>query len=159
MNATPHTILYRFFWNFAHVFSMVWKCACSLDIFLALIFVTFSTSMKMYRQWVPSKRNCLYNFIPTFLQLCTSFFQGSKMCIWFGFYHAINFWHFSSLLTLSLFNFSQVRHQLRRSSIYISVLRTVGSSFSKHTIYIQEPAHWIALETCATVSLNYVNWF
>ena len=37
---TPHTILYR---NFAHVFSMVWRCACGLDVILALIFVTFST--------------------------------------------------------------------------------------------------------------------
>ena len=43
VSATPHTILYRIFWNFAHVFSMVWRCACGLDIILALIFVTFST--------------------------------------------------------------------------------------------------------------------
>ena len=43
VSATPHTILYRSFWNFAHVFSMVWRCAYGLDIILALIFVTFST--------------------------------------------------------------------------------------------------------------------
>ena len=43
VSATPHTILYRSFWNFAHVFSMVWRYACGLDIILALIFVTFST--------------------------------------------------------------------------------------------------------------------
>ena len=43
VSATPHTILYRSFWIFAHVFSMVWRCACALDIILALIFVTFST--------------------------------------------------------------------------------------------------------------------
>ena len=78
-----------------------------------------SDSMKVYRQWVPCKRNCLYNFIPIFMQLCTSFFQSLKMCIWFGFYHAVIFCHFSILLTLSLFNFSQVRHQLHRSLIYI----------------------------------------
>ena len=42
VNAT-HTILYRSFWNFAHVFSMVWRCACGLDIILVLIFITFST--------------------------------------------------------------------------------------------------------------------
>ena len=28
VSATPHTILYWSFWNFAHVFSMVWRCAC-----------------------------------------------------------------------------------------------------------------------------------
>ena len=43
VSATPHTFFYRSFWNFAHVFSIVWRCACGLDIILALIFVTFST--------------------------------------------------------------------------------------------------------------------
>ena len=43
VSATPHTILYQSFWNFAHVFSMVWRCAYGLDIILALIFITFST--------------------------------------------------------------------------------------------------------------------
>ena len=43
VSATAHTIFYRSFWNFAHVFSMVWRYACGLDIILALIFVTFST--------------------------------------------------------------------------------------------------------------------
>ena len=28
VSATPHKILYRSFWNFAHVFSMVWRCVC-----------------------------------------------------------------------------------------------------------------------------------
>ena len=43
VSAAPHTILYRSFWNFVHVFPMVWRCACGLDIILDLIFVTFST--------------------------------------------------------------------------------------------------------------------
>ena len=43
VSATPHTILYQSFLNFASVFSMVWRCTCGLDIILALIFVTFST--------------------------------------------------------------------------------------------------------------------
>ena len=43
VSATPHTILYQSFWNFVHVFSMVWRCACGLDAILALVFVTFST--------------------------------------------------------------------------------------------------------------------
>ena len=41
VSATPHTILYRSLWNFAHVFAMVWRCADGLDIILELIFVTF----------------------------------------------------------------------------------------------------------------------
>ena len=45
VSATPHTILYRFFFflNLAHVFSMVWRCACGLHIILALIFSTLWT--------------------------------------------------------------------------------------------------------------------
>ena len=43
VSATPHTILYWSLWNFAHVFAMVWRCACGLDIILDLIFATFST--------------------------------------------------------------------------------------------------------------------
>ena len=31
------------FLNFAHVFSMVWRCACGLNIMLELTFITFST--------------------------------------------------------------------------------------------------------------------
>ena len=119
---TLHTILYQSFLNFAHVFSMVWRCVCGLDIILELNFVTFplcelchfltSDCMKVYRQWVPCKRNSLYNFILIFIQLCTSFFHGLKMCMWFEFNSAVNFCHFSTLLTLSIFKFSQVRHQL-----------------------------------------------
>ena len=37
------SFIYRSFWNFAHVFPMVWRCACGLDIILELIFITFST--------------------------------------------------------------------------------------------------------------------
>ena len=60
--------------------------------------------MKMFRQWLPCKRNSLYNFMPVFMQLCTSFFlHGLKMCMWFGFNPAVNFCHFSTLLTLSFF--------------------------------------------------------
>ena len=93
VSATPHTILYRSLWNFAYVFAMVWRCAYGLDIILELIFVTFSTlwtlsfltsdSMKVYRQWLPCKRNPLYNFMPVFMQLCTSFFP------WFEDVHVV----------------------------------------------------------------------
>ena len=63
----------------AHVFAMVWRCACGLDIILELIFVTFSTlwtlsfltsdSMKVYRQGLPCKRNSLYNFMTLYATL------------------------------------------------------------------------------------------
>ena len=43
LSTTPHTILYWSFWNFVHVFAMVWRCAYGLDIILELIFVSFST--------------------------------------------------------------------------------------------------------------------
>ena len=93
VSVTPHTVLCRSLWNFAHVFAMVWRYARGLDIILELIFVTFSTlwtlsfltsdSMKGYRQWLPCKRNSLYNFMPVFMQLCTSFFP------WFEDVHVV----------------------------------------------------------------------
>ena len=43
VSATPHTILYRSLWNFAHVFAMVWRYAWGLDMILELIFATFSS--------------------------------------------------------------------------------------------------------------------
>ena len=55
------------------------------------------------------------------MQLCTSFFHRLKMCMLFGFNPAVNFCHFSTL-TLSFFNFSQVRHQFHQSSIYILII-------------------------------------
>ena len=59
--------------------------------------------MKVYRQWLPCKRNSIYNFMPVFMQLCIFFFDGLKMCMWFGFNPAINCCHLSTLLTLSFF--------------------------------------------------------
>ena len=113
VSATPHAILYWSFWNFVHVFAMVWRCAYGLDIILELIFVTFSTlwtlsfltsdSMKVYR------RSYLVSATPytiSCLSLCNFahlFFHGLKMCMWFGFNPAVNFCHFSTLLTLSVF--------------------------------------------------------
>ena len=43
VSATPLTVLYRSFWNFACVFVMVWRCTYGLDIIVRLFFVTFST--------------------------------------------------------------------------------------------------------------------
>ena len=41
VSATPHTILYWSFWNFVHVFAMVWRCAYGLDIILEWIWSLF----------------------------------------------------------------------------------------------------------------------
>ena len=43
VSAILHTFLYRSFWNFAHVFTMVWRYACVLDIIFELNFVTLFT--------------------------------------------------------------------------------------------------------------------
>ena len=43
MSATPLTVLYRLFWNFACVFFMVWECVCGLGIIVRTFFVTFPT--------------------------------------------------------------------------------------------------------------------
>ena len=100
-----------------------WINFCHFFLFVNFVIFLTSDFMKVYRQWVPCKHNSLYNFNPFFMQLYTSFFHGLKMCMWFGFNPAVNFCHFSTLLTLSFFNFLQVRHQIHRSSIYIFILR------------------------------------
>ena len=127
VSATPNTFLYRSLRNFAHVFAMVSRCAYGLDIILELIFVTFplcelchfltSDSMKVYRQWLPCKCNSLYNFMPIFLQLCPSFFSMVWRCAC-GL-DLIMELIFVTFPLCDLCHFSQVRHQLHQSSIYI----------------------------------------
>ena len=103
VSATPHTILYQSFWNFAYVFSMVWRCAYGLDIILAFIFVTFSilwtlsfSDLRFYENVVRvgTLWAQLIQFILIFLKLCTCFRHGLEMCIWFGYNPWINFCHF-----------------------------------------------------------------
>ena len=97
MSATPLTVLHWSFWIYAGVFLMVWGCACGLDIIVRLFFVTFSTlwtlsfsDLKFYES-IDCKLNSLYNFIPIFMQLCTSFFHGLKICMWFWFNPQLKF--------------------------------------------------------------------
>ena len=111
---------------------MVLRCACGFDIILELIlslcelchFLT-SDFMKVYID-----SGYLVSAIPHTISIHSScnfasffffffFFHGLKMCMWFGFNPTVIFCYFSTLLTLSFFNFSQVRHQLHRISIYI----------------------------------------
>ena len=107
VSATPLTVFYWSFWNFADVFFMVWGCACGLDIIVGLFLSLFplcelsNFSTSMYRQWVPCERNSSYNCIPIFLKLCTCFLHGLKMCIWFGYNPCIYFccfFHFANFV-------------------------------------------------------------
>ena len=115
MSATPHTILYRSFWNFAHVFAMVWRCACGLDVILELIFVNFFHFVNFVIFWPQILWKCIdsgYHVSATpYTTSCLSVFNfahlfvhGLKMCMWFGFNPAVNFCPFSTLLTLSFFS-------------------------------------------------------
>ena len=61
VSATPHTILYRSFWNFTHVFAMVWRYACGLDIILELIFVTFFHFVNFVIFWPQILWKCIDN--------------------------------------------------------------------------------------------------
>ena len=103
--------LNRSFWNFVHVFAMVWRYAYGLDIILELIFITFSTlwtlsfsDLRFYEsQWVLCERNSSYNFIPIFMKLCRCFCHGLEMCTWFGYNPWINFCHFFHFVNFVIF--------------------------------------------------------
>ena len=94
------------------VFSMVWRCACGLDIMILHLFLSLSPlcelchfltsdSLKVYRQWIPYECNCSNNFMPIFLKLC--FFHGLEICKWFGYNPWINFCHFLHFVNLVIF--------------------------------------------------------
>ena len=107
VSTTPHTIVYQSCWNFEHVFSIVWRCACAFDKSLRQFFVTFFYFVnfviflpRMYRQWVPCDCNYSYNFIPVFLKLCTCFLQGLQMFMWFEFFFNLFLSLFFTLLTV-----------------------------------------------------------
>ena len=98
VSATPYTVSILSSCSFAHLFfSMVWRCACGMDLILQLIFVT--------------------------------------------------------LLTLSFFNFSQVRHQLHRSLIYIFWRGTMNSKIWKR--YQNQPNFFKMLQN--TLNLEFYN--
>ena len=44
-----------------------------------------------------------YSFIPNLLKLCTRFWHGLKMCMWFGYSPEINFCYFFRVLNLATF--------------------------------------------------------
>ena len=114
VSAVPYTILYQSFWNFAHVFAMVWRCACALNIIGEWIFGHFFHFVNFVIFWPQILWKCInsgYHISATpYTTSCLSLFNfahlfvlGLKMCMWFGFNPAVNFCHFSTLLTLSFF--------------------------------------------------------
>ena len=87
---------------------------------------------KISHVWLPCKHNSLYNFMPIFMQLCTSFFHGLKMCMWFRFNPAINFCHFSTLYILSLFHF-----------VYFVIFRRCNINFTEvRSIFCYSIVHY-----------------
>ena len=92
-----------------------WINFCHFSTLWTLSFLT-SDSMKVYRQWLPCKRNSLYNFMPVFMQLCTSFFSMVWRCAC-GLDSILQL-IFVTFPLCYLCQFWQVRHQLHRSSIY-----------------------------------------
>ena len=109
VSATPHTILYWSFWNFAHVFAMVWRCACGLDnrwinfchFFHFVNFVIFWPQILW--KCIDSGHHVSATPYTPHAYLHSTLHIFLKMCIWFGFNPAVNFCHFSFLLTLSFF--------------------------------------------------------
>ena len=48
VSATPHTILYRSLWNFAHVFAMDWRFAYGLDVNFATLSTLSFSDLRFY---------------------------------------------------------------------------------------------------------------
>ena len=112
VSAAPHTVLYWSFWNFVHVFTMVWRCAYGLDIILELIFVSFSTlwtlsfsDLRFYEslETVGTLWAQLLIQFYTVMKLCTCFCHGLEMCMWFGYNPWINFCHFFDFVNFVVF--------------------------------------------------------
>ena len=92
---------------------MVWKCACGLDIILALSFLTFSTlrtlsffDLRFYENVVTVGTlwaQLLIQFYTDLLKLCTCFCHGLEICIWFGYNPWLNFYHFFHFMNFVIF--------------------------------------------------------
>ena len=54
-------------------------------------------------EYVPCVRNSSYSFIPILLKLHRCLDHALKICMWFGYYHQINFLHFFRNLNLVIF--------------------------------------------------------
>ena len=129
VSPTPHTILYRSFWNFAHVFSMVWRYACGLDVVLALMCITFSTlrtlsfsDLRLCESVVTVGTlwtQLLIQFYTDLLKLCTCFPHGLEMSMWFGYNPWINFCHSFHFVNFVIF-WPQILWKCRDSGYLVS---------------------------------------
>ena len=141
VSANPHTILYWSFWNFArflHGLEMFmwfgynpWSNCCHFFHFVNIVIFW----PRILWKYIDS--GYLVSATPYTISILSScnfahlFFHGLKMCIWFGFNPADNFCHFSTLLTLSFFNFSQVRPTSPKLDLYFSLKINLVSSIIK----------------------------
>ena len=66
------------------------------------LFFTWN-AIKVYRQWVPCRRNSSYNFPSIVLKLRRCFRHGMKICMWFGFGME---WRYACGLGITLYFFS-----------------------------------------------------
>ena len=146
VSATPHTVLYRSLWNFAHVFALVWRCARGLDIILELIFITFSTlwtlsfsDLRFYESVYSGYLVSATPYTISCLSLCNFahlFVHGLKMCMWFEFNPAVNFCNFSTLLTLSFF--AGATSTSPNFDLYFPALLVVGSAYFSFSWFVLE---------------------
>ena len=114
MSATPHTIFIPIFLKictcFPHGLEMCMWFGYNPWINFCCFF-HFVNCVIFWRQilWKSIDSGYLVSASPytiSCLSLCNFahlFFHGLKMCMWFGFNPAVNFCHFSTLLTLTFF--------------------------------------------------------
>ena len=71
VGATPPTVLYRFFRNFAGVLAMVWRYACGLYIILRLflLYITSTWGLSLFQHFSPSVLPISYQC----LNICSTF--------------------------------------------------------------------------------------
>ena len=103
VGATPVTVFFWLFLNFAYVFCTEWRSACGLGIILWLCFLTFFcfvnlvffvwNAIKVYRQWVPCGRNFSYSYF------ADVFFMKWRCACDFGIITGLCFLTFSALWT------------------------------------------------------------
>ena len=121
VSATPHTILYRSFWNFAHFRHGLEMCMwfgynpwinfCHFFHFVNFVIFWPQTLWKCTDSGYHVSATPYTTSCPSLFNFAHLFVRGLKMCMWFGFNPAVNFCYFSTLLTC---HFSQVRHQFHR---------------------------------------------
>ena len=124
VGATPHTVLYRFFWNFTGVLVIVWRYACDFDIIFRLFLLLFSKLNLVIFQalyitkWIyrgnlvgATPPAVLYRFFPNFSVVLVMVWKyacglDSILRVSFLLYNPqLNVYHFSSILRLQCYQY------------------------------------------------------